>query len=269
MNAGIAVTWLFVPGSRPERFEKALRSGADAVICDLEDSVAPADKALARDSVAGWLADGGKAWVRINAPGSAWSEEDVLRLAGVRGVLGLMVPKAESPVVLADVSRRAGQLPLIALVETARGVVDAASLAASPSVARLAFGSIDYAADVQAVESEQSLLLARSVLVLASRAAGKPAPIDGVSTEVVHMEPVEAAAAYARGLGFGGKLCVHPRQVPATAAGFAPGPAEVAWAQKVVAAGSEKGVVAVDGQMVDKPVLERARHVLARAGQAP
>lgn len=267
MTADAAVTWLFVPGNRPERFATASACGASAVICDLEDAVAPADKASARAAVRDWLAGSGRAWVRVNAPGTEWSDEDVAAVRGLPGLQGLVVPKAESAVALADVGRRAGDRPLLALVESARGVLAATGIAACPVVSRLAFGSLDYAADVGADESEDSLLLARSTLVLASRACGKPPPVDGVTTDVIDMAPVQAAASYARRLGFGGKLCVHPRQVPAVAAGFAPSAEELRRARQVVDAVAVHGTgaVAVAGRLVDRPVLLRARQVLARA----
>lgn len=259
-----AVTWLFVPGDRPERFAKAQDSGADVVLCDLEDGVAPGDKVQARSEVRKWLSAGGRAWVRVNAPGSEQCDGDVEALRGLPGLQGLMVPKSEHAAQLEELAERGGGCRLVALVETAVGVLDAGGLAQSPAVDRLAFGSIDYAGDVDALETDDSLLLARSLLVLASRAAGKPAPLDGVTTDLVDMAPVQAAAAYARSLGFAGKLCIHPRQVAAVAAGFAPDEQEVRWAREVVAAGASGGAVAVAGQMVDRPVLERARRILAR-----
>ena len=151
----------------------------------------------------------------------------------------------------------------MALVETAAGVLEAGKIARSAAVDRLAFGSIDYAGDIDAVESDDSLLLARSLLVLASRVACKPGPLDGVSTDLMMMEPVQVAAAYARSLGFAGKLCIHPRQVAAVAAGFAPNERDVRWAREVVKAEASAGAVAVAGHMVDLPVLERARRILS------
>lgn len=259
-----AVTWLFVPGDRPDRFAKAQDSGADAVVCDLEDGVAPAAKVQARAEVRGWLAAGGSAWVRVNAPGTDDGLGDVEAMRGLPGLQGLMVPKSESAGQLENLAGRAGGCRVVALVETAAGVLEAANIARSPAVDRLAFGSIDYAGDIDAIESDDSLLLARSLLVLASRAAGKAGPLDGVTTDLLTMEPVQAAAAYARSLGFVGKLCIHPRQVAAVAAGFAPQEREVRWAREVVEAEASAGAVAVAGHMVDRPVLERARRILAK-----
>lgn len=261
-----AITWLFVPGDRPERFTKAGASGADVVVCDLEDGVAPADKPQARLEVRDWLAAGGRAWVRVNAVGSESSDGDVEALRGLPGLQGLMVPKSESAQQLEDLARRGGGCRVVALVESAAGVLEAGSIARSAAVDRLAFGSVDYAADIDAVESDDSLLLARSMLVLASRAAGKPGPLDGVTTDLHAMESVQAAAAYARSLGFAGKLCIHPRQVAAVVAGFAPQERDLRWAREVLEAGASAsaGAMAVAGHMVDQPVLERARRILSR-----
>ena len=263
------VTWLFVPGSRPDRFAKAVASDADEVICDLEDAVAPGEKEQARADVVAWLRDGGSAWARLNAVGTRWHDDDVAAVADCPGLRGLVVPKAESPAALAalaaDVPRPDG---LVALVESAVGVLRAADLAACPGVGRLAFGSIDFALDVDAAEDDDSLLLARSTLVLASRAGGLAAPLDGVTTALDDPAALAADARRARRLGFGGKLCLSPRQVPVVAAQFRPSDLEVDWARRVVAASDGgPGVVATDGEMVDRPVLERARRILA-AGPA-
>lgn len=262
-----AATWLFVPGSRPDRFAKAAASDADEVICDLEDAVAPDEKEQARADVVAWLRGGGSGWVRLNAVGTRWHDDDVSALAGCAGLRGLVVPKAESPTALAAL---AAELPgpngLVALVESAIGVLRAVDLASCPGVERLAFGSIDFALDVDATEDDDSLLLARSTLVLASRAAGRASPLDGVTTALDDPQALAADARRSRRLGFGGKLCLSPRQVPVVAAQFRPSAHEVEWAQRVVAASDGgAGVVATGGEMVDRPVLERARRVLATA----
>lgn len=225
-----AATWLFVPGSRPNRFAKAAASGADRVICDLEDAVAPADKEQAREHVLDWLGSGGTAWVRVNAHGTPWYDDDVARLAGRPGLLGLVVPKAESPAVLAELGReRPGPEGLLALVETAAGVLAATDIASCPAVGRLAFGSLDLALDLDAAEDDESLLLARSTVVLASRAGGCAAPVDGVTTSFDDPGALAAAARRSRRLGFGGKLCIHPRQVAVVAAQFRPSEDDLAW----------------------------------------
>lgn len=267
MSRAAGTTWLFVPGDRADRFDKAAAAGADAVILDLEDAVAPEHKAAARDAVAAWLAGAThRAWVRVNAVGTPWHADDLAALRTAGGLRGVVVPKAE------DVERVrpvAEALPdgagLLALVETARGIQRAADLADSGCVDRLALGSVDLALDLGADETDETLLLARTMLVLASRAAGLPGPVDGVSTVLDDPAPVAAAARRARAFGFGGKLCIHPRQVKVVADAFAPSAQEVAWAERVQAAAvGQDGAFALDGQMVDLPVLERALAVLAR-----
>ncbi|HEX2808125.1 MAG TPA: aldolase/citrate lyase family protein, partial [Kineosporiaceae bacterium] len=189
--AATAVTWLFVPGERPERFDKAAGSGADEVVLDLEDAVPPAGKDAAREQVCRWLASAGTGWVRVNGADTPWFEADLAALAAVgavpavaarTGLRGVLVPKADDPEVLALVRARVGpDRGVMALVESARGVAGALALAATDAVDRLAFGSVDLAVDLDAVEEDRSLLLARSMLVLASRAAGKPGPVDGIT----------------------------------------------------------------------------------------
>lgn len=247
-----ATTFLFVPGDRPGRFAKAVASGADVVLVDLEDAVAPADKDFARASVADWL-ESNRATVRINAPGTPWFEADA-ELVAARGV-PVVVPKAETPGVLA------GFREVVALVETARGVERAGELAAVPSVTRLAFGSIDLAAELGVdPEDREPFAYARSRLVIASAAAGLPPPVDGVTTDLNDNARLESDVRHARRMGFGGKLCIHPRQVAPVRDAFAPTEAERDWARRVVAAGGSVSVV--DGRMVDRPVLARARHIL-------
>jgi itaconate CoA-transferase len=267
----VAVTWLFVPGDRPDRFAKAARSGADEIICDLEDSVAADCKEQARQHVTRWLAQGGSAWVRVNAGATPYYEEDVSALAGLAGLRGIVVPKAEEPVMLAGLGLRLRPgTGILALIETAAGVLCATAIARCPAVSRLAFGSIDFAADIDAAHDDEALLAARAALVYASRAAAKPAPLDGVTIMLDRPEAVAQDAARARRLGFGGKLCIHPAQVPAAAGAFRPTEPEAAWAREIIAAAERNGPGASrsGGQMIDKPVVDRARRVLARAAAA-
>ena len=255
---------LFVPGDRPDRFEKARSSGADLVVCDLEDAVAPAGKDAARGEVARWLGDGGVAVVRVNAPGTSWYADDCAALEGLAGLAAVMVPKAEDRASLADLAVRLG-VPLIALVETALGLHRAHDLATVPEVVRLAFGSIDFSLDTGCGDDDVALLHARSSLVVASRAAGVAQPVDGVTVALDDAEAVGADAAMARRLGFAGKLCIHPRQVAPVNAAFSPTAEEVEHARRIVAAAGDGSASRVDGQMVDVPVLERARRTLRRA----
>ncbi|WP_347351838.1 CoA ester lyase [Intrasporangium sp.] len=252
---------LFVPGNRPDRFDKAARAGADLVILDLEDAVAPADKDGARQEVASWLAAGSRACVRINAAGTRWHRADLAALRETEGVVAVVLPMADDAEVLTAVHRAAG-VPVIALVETARGVVRAAQLAAAPGVVRLAFGALDLAVDLES-EDPGTADLVRRQLVLASRAAGLRGPIDSVTPTVTDPGLAGREATDARSLGMRGKLCIHPGQVAPVLAAFRPAPSEIDWAQRVLTAGAVEGVTVLDGQMVDAPVLERARRILA------
>lgn len=258
--AGRARSLLFVPGDRPDRFEKAAASGADLVVIDLEDAVASEAKEYAREHVRAHLASGSPAAVRINAAGTPWYDEDVAVLAGSTAVL--MLPKATPGPDLEALGRTGN--PVIALVETAEGILDVRATAATPGVRRLAFGSLDLAVQlgVDPLDGE-ALLTVRTALVLASAAAGVPGPVDGVRAAFGDDEGLRAEAAAARRLGFTGKLCIHPRQVAAVQAAFAPTAGELAWARRVLAETHGSAAVAnVDGAMVDKPVLDRARRVL-------
>lgn len=257
---------LFVPGSRPERFDKALAAGASAVIIDLEDAVAPADKDAARAALAAWLQPHHAVIVRINSVDTAWFEHD-LALCGQPGVAAVMVPKAERADTLARVTA-AGARALLPLVESAAGLAVLGSLAAAPGVLRLAFGAIDLQVDLGLRDAtEDELLPFRLQLVLASRLAGIAAPVDGVSTAIDDEGQLRVDVMRARRLGFAGKLCIHPKQVASVNRWLAPSEAELAWARQVLAAAAAAGgsAVAVDGKMVDKPVLLRAEALLREA----
>lgn len=250
---------LFVPGDRPDRFDKAVASGADLVVLDLEDAVAPERKAAAREFVRDWLAGGHPALVRVNAHGTPWSADD-LAMVHATGA-ALMVPKAEDPARLAV--HRTVQVPLI---ETALGVLRAGELCAVPGVVRPAFGSIDLAAQLGVDPADREALRhARATLVLAAAAASVAPPVDGVTTAVNDTGAVRDDTAYAARLGFSGKLCVHPGQVTAVHEALAPTPGQVRWAREVVEAAAGNAVVVLDGNMIDKPVVDRARRLLVRA----
>ncbi|WP_327287410.1 HpcH/HpaI aldolase/citrate lyase family protein [Streptomyces sp. NBC_01198] len=266
-DAAASSTWLFVPGDRPERFAKAAAAQADQVIIDLEDAVSPDAKDGARRAAVRWLRDGHESWVRVNAPGSPWYDRDVSAIGGLAGLRGIVVPKAEKVSDLRALAVRvASYVQLIGLVESAGGVLHAAALARCEAVARLAFGAVDFALDIDADETDEALLLAREALVVASRAARKPPPLDSVTTSLA---PGAAAsdARRARALGFGGKLLIHPAQVGPVAEAFRPTDVQVRWARGVLdAAGrAANGAVGKDGQMLDRPVVDRARRIVERA----
>ncbi len=273
-------SYLFVPGDRPERFDKALSSGADAVVLDLEDAVLPAAKAAARAALATYLAARATARsvelqrlvVRINAEGSAWFDDDLVLLAACPGA-AVMLPKAERVQTLATLQQRCPGMAVLALVESAAGVLAADALAAAPGVQRLVFGTLDYALDM-GLEGEMATTLgldfAASRLALVSRAAGLASPVAGVTPAIDDEALLRSELARAQAHGFGAKLCIHPKQVAVVHAALAPSAEELRWAQRVLqavaAAGAgPAGAVQLDGRMVDKPVIERARRIVARA----
>jgi len=260
-------SYLFVPGDRPERFDKALASGADAVVLDLEDAVAPERKAAAREAVAARLAGGERERlvVRINDESTPFFGAD-LALLKAAGALTLMLPKAERTGTVARVRAACPGVAVLALVETARGVLNAPALAAADGVQRLVFGTIDFALDLGLSGDPAGFDFAAAQLALASRAAGLPAPVAGVTPAIDDEALQLAELARARAHGFTAKLCIHPKQVALLHAALRPSDDETAWARRVLAATAGSGAaVQVDGRMVDKPVIERARALLARA----
>ncbi|MDO9450571.1 MAG: CoA ester lyase [Rugosibacter sp.] len=258
-------SFLFVPGNRPERFVKALDSGADAIIIDLEDAVAAEEKAAARAAImqTEFARPDGLVYVRINAADTPWFSEDLTVLQHA-GICGVFLPKAEHAENIIQV-RAHTACRVIPIIETAAGLCHAQEIARVSGVERLAFGSIDFQLDVGCDGSNAALLYARSQLVVVSRYAGLPAPIDGVTQATDDVAQVTAEARYAKSLGMGGKLCIHPRQVNAVNTTWQPTPEEIAWAHKVLAAGSKAGAnaIAVDGVMIDRPVLLKAQQILA------
>jgi citrate lyase subunit beta/citryl-CoA lyase len=253
-------SYLFVPGNRPERFDKALSSGADAVILDLEDAVPAEQKTAARAAAADWLDAAKPVVLRINAIDTPWFRDD-LALCAHPGIAAVMLPKAER---IEDVASLGDAIDVIALIETARGFANVRALAGAPPVRRLAFGAIDFQLDMGMRTSFDELLHFRSEIVLAARLAGLAPPIDSPSVAIDDLAEVEAEARTARRLGFGAKLCIHPKQVDVVNRSFSPSDADVAWARRVVEiAGASRGAaIALDGKMIDKPVILRAQAIL-------
>ncbi|HAQ26860.1 MAG TPA: CoA ester lyase, partial [Pseudomonas sp.] len=263
----------FVPATRPERIPKALATGADVVIVDLEDAVAESQKLEARANLEAFLADNPQArvLVRVNAATHAQHVEDLAVCARHASVAGVLLPKAESA---AQVTRAAAcGKPIWPIVESARGLADLAEIAAAEGVERLSFGALDLGLDLGIASgtagAERILDQARYALLLQSRLAGLAAPLDSVFPDIKNLHGLAETTAAARDMGFGGLLCIHPSQVAVVHETLMPDAEELAWAQRVLAAGaSGEGVFVVDGQMVDAPVVGRARRLLQRAGQA-
>ncbi|MEI3843516.1 MULTISPECIES: HpcH/HpaI aldolase/citrate lyase family protein [unclassified Microbacterium] len=256
---------LFCPADRPERFAGA-REKADAVILDLEDAVLPEAKAQARRNIASAVQTADRVVVRVNAPGTADFAEDIAMLADTP-VRTVMVAKAEDPAALDAL----GDRDLIALCETARGVVRAAELASHPRVAALMWGAEDLVASLGGTSSRRAdgryrdvAREARSRVLLAAGAHGAAA-IDAVHLDIGDDEGLAREAEDAAASGFRATACIHPRQVPVIRAAYRPDEETIAWARAVLAeAADQRGVFRFQGRMVDEPVLRHARSVLAR-----
>jgi len=267
-----ARTFLFVPASRPERIAKALSTAADVVIVDLEDAVAPADKPSARQALLAWLDANPDECVivRINAAGTAWHEEDLAACCHQR-IAGVMLPKADSAAQVAHAFGVSGK-PVLSIVETGLGLEALTDIARAPGSARLVFGKLDLAVELDLVPDESDpeelvFLPWRAALVLASQRAGLPAPVDGVFTGIGDEAALAIYARRARRHGFGGQLLIHPSQVTGAATAFTPSSKDIDWAWSVrrAAEAAGGGAAVVDGRMIDAPVIARAERILAVA----
>jgi (S)-citramalyl-CoA lyase len=265
---------LFVPGARPERFEKALASGAHAVVIDLEDAVPLAQKAAARTTVSAYLkgySGSARLGVRINSP---MSPEGVRDLAALSDLLHppqlLMIPKVGGPAEIAIAAAALGisKRSVIPIVESAAGLKFCWSIAAAPFVEAVLFGAIDLAADIGAQPAWEPMLFARSRLATACADAGVEL-LDVPSIDIDDDAGLREATLKARALGFTGRACIHPRQVPVVNAAFHPSDAEVVHARRVIQAldDAKGAAVQLDGKMVELPVIRSARRILAALGE--
>lgn len=269
-----ATTLLFVPGDRPERFAKAFNSGADLIIIDLEDAVAPENKHTALDEVVVALTsshdgiDGGRLTALVRIDGAHTSVQlaalrDIAAVAN-NGLLGVMIPKAETAQQISEVMRALPRgLAFVPLIESARGLVNINEIAGVNGVTRLGFGAVDFGVDTDATH-ERVTDYARAHIVIASRAADIVAPVDSPSLSIKDLAVVEAGATRAQEFGFAGKLCIHPAQVEPVKTSFMPTTEQVVWAQEII--GLEGGASQHNGVMIDKPVVDRAKRILSQAG---
>jgi citrate lyase subunit beta/citryl-CoA lyase len=277
-------SFLFAPGNHARRVEKALSLDADAVILDLEDAVATAEKRATRDAVIAALVRPRRAllYVRVNAVDTEFCYGDLAAIVRP-GLDGVILPKVESAAglatadwLLAQLEREQGLLPrttdLVPIIETARGLnqIDAI-LAAGTRVRHIAFGAGDFTLDVNMAWSreEAELAYARAKIVTASRAAGIEAPFDTVWVDLADEEGLEASARTAFGFGFQGKMCIHPNQIAVVNRVFTPSEAEIAFADRVVAAFARaeaegSAAIQLDGKFIDYPILYRAQRVLEK-----
>lgn len=265
VSAEIARSWLLVAATRPDDFDAAEASRADQIILDVEDAVDPGLKGSARDDVASWLKSGGSGWVRINDRTSDFWSDDVDALVGLPGLLGVMLAKAESPAHVTETfDRLHGHTPVIALVESALGIEEAANIARARGAYRLAFGSGDYRRDTGTAADDMAMAYPRSRLVIASRVGNLPGPIDGPTVGSNH--PVlREQGGVAVALGMTGKLCLDVEQLPIINEVISPTRSDVAWARDFLDDFEARGRVIRDGS--DLPRLGRAQKIdkLARA----
>jgi citrate lyase subunit beta / citryl-CoA lyase len=266
---------LFVPGTREDRFTSATSSGADTVVFDLEDAVDASQKREARDTVGRFFksADdsGPLLIVRVNAAGSRWFTDDLAFVGGLRALGGVILPKTETIEQLRLVAQVVGAERVYPLLETARGILNAAAIAdAMPDIPAVLFGAEDLTAEigVRRTTDGEEILFARSQVVLAATAANADA-IDAVFTDVADAEGLRRDATRARALGFRGKMTIHPKQVAVVNEVFTPSREEIEQATRVIAAfdAASVGVIRLGNEMVDAPVVTRARRVLELAGR--
>jgi citrate lyase subunit beta/citryl-CoA lyase len=265
VSAEIARSWLLVAATRPETFDAAEASRADQIILDIEDAVDPRRKDDARADVVAWLSGGGTGWVRINDRTSDFWSDDVDALVGLPGLRGVMLAKTEAAAHVSETfDRLHGVTPVIALVESALGIEEAASIARARGAYRLAFGSGDYRRDTGTSSDDLAMAYPRSRLVVASRVGNLPGPIDGPTVGTSH--PVlREQGAMAVALGMTGKLCLDIDQLPMINEVISPTRSDVAWARDFLADFESRGGVVRDGS--DLPRLGRAQKIdkLARA----
>ena len=265
----LPITYLFVPGNRPERFDKALATEAGAIILDLEDAVIPAEKAAARAAIAKWFSthtgSPDRIAVRVNDTASEWFADD-LALICESGIRQVMLPKTESrEQIEAVMGNGPDGVSVLPLVETARGIRNVDEIAETDGVLRVAFGTLDYAVDLDLSGDEAGLAYPSARIAIASRCANLPSPVAGVTPSIKDSERITADFAFARSFGFGAKMCIHPTQVELIHAACRPSADDQAWARRVLeAAESSEGAVQLDGKMIDRPVVLKAQAILAR-----
>ena len=262
---------LFAPASDEHKLRRALASGADGIVADLEDATAPYEKEAARGIVEALFADAEAPCargLRVNAPGTEWFEDD-LELAGRLELDLLMLPKA-TPLTVAMIGSEGP--PVLAIVESAEGLRLTYETASADRVFALALGTHDLSAELRTSPRSDGLevLYARSKVVTDSAAAGRRSPFDTVYRDVRDPAGLEEECLLASSLGFGGKLCIHPGQLEVVNRVFAPSEAELAWARRVLKAYEQglregRGVIALDGKMVDMPIVKQAERLLAEA----
>lgn len=260
------VTAIYVPGDRPERFDKAVATGAQLVILDLEDAVAASRKPAAREAVATWLRAGHPQSTSFTVRINAGDDNDLTLLTSLAGAdvpFGVLVPKVQSGADIDPVAAAAPGRPVTALIETARGVENLTAIGAHRSLVGLGLGEADLASDI-GTNDPSVLDYARNRLLFAARANGLARPMMSVYPAIADLDGLRRDTEQGRRRGFVGRTAIHPRQVPVIRAAFVPLAAEVAWAHEVIDALATGGVTRLaSGDMVDPAMLGRAETIVA------
>ncbi len=274
MNNELLISLLFVPGSRPDRIGKALSSGADAVIVDLEDAVKVDEKDSARKSVASFLEENqdSSVLVRVNSSDSDEHEKDLALCKEADNVFGVMLPKASQRSEIEYVGSQTGK-PVWPLIESASGIAALPDLAMAVGATRMSIGALDLAADLELEYSSEGcgkvLDFCRAQIVLYSKIGGLGPPVESVVPTINELDEISRVASQAKQMGFGGMLAIHPKQLPEIHKAFLPSQAEVDWAERVISGSKKYGsVFQLDGKMVDAPVVKSAERIVARANRA-
>ncbi len=258
IDSVLARSWLLVNGAQYDKFAPASHSRADIVVLDIEDAVAPNGKPAARENVVRWLADGNRDWVRINGFGTQfWADDlDVLAKTSVGGVMLAMVESVDH---VTETAKRLPGVPIVALVETARGLERITEIAAAKGTFRLAFGIGDFRRDTGFGENPTTLAYARSRFTIAAKAAHLPGAIDGPTVGSSALKLSEATAVSAE-FGMTGKICLIPDQCPTVNEGLSPSQEEISWAQEFFAEYERDGGEIRNGS--DLPRIARATKIL-------
>lgn len=269
-----ACCFLFVPANQPERYSKALASGAHGVIIDLEDAVGFDDKDKARELLKqNWSSiskeDLNRIVIRCNAPGTPFYAADLVLIKSLHAPC-VMIPKTETRDHIHGIAEELPNSAFIPMIETPLGLHHLDEIASAPQVLRLALGNFDMQVElgIECDENETELDSARFMMTLASKLAQITPPIDGVTQTTVDEAKIFAHAQKAKRFGFGAKLCIHPKQIPIVKQAFSPTEQELDWARRVIAADQASGGQAakVDGKMIDRPVVMLAKRIVHLAG---
>lgn len=269
MDCTLLRSALFVPGNRPERFAKALATGADAVIVDFEDAVQASDKVVARQHLEAFLVaqPDARVWVRVNTANHPEHAAELALCAALAGVCGILLPKAES----AEQVLRAAHTgkTVMPIIESAQGVVELAAIAQTPGVQRLTYGGLDLSLDLGLLAgspgAERMLDQVRFQLLLQSKLAMLAPPLETVFARIQDCAGLSTFITDAQAMGFCGMLCIHPAQVAVVHEALKPTERQLDWARRVMDGAASAGAFQLDGQMVDAPVIQRARNLLAAA----